>query len=845
MNVLSSSGRECDHRIPVSDLPVPVICYDATGQRLCMNAAAIAMMSVPSGDSGCPRSESELLSPPALRRYLGAIGEVAATGVPTTLELAFDAVPVAECRHYRVQFATTPAPDGGVNVVAVCFDVTASKQAKAQLREREAFLETLLEMIPVPVFSKNREGRYLYLNKAFEEFLGRDKAHFIGKTVFEAHQHELASTYHANDDALFLEGGVQRYESRVRNASDHVREVEFTKSVFRDREGTPAGLIGAILDVTERQQAAAERRAQYENMLQLNQRLEGKAGELEDARSHLLGVLQTIPDFVWLKDTEGVYLFCNPAYERLIGKPEADIVGKSDCDFYSEEEAAFCREKDLQAIEAGRICINEEWVTYPDTGRRALLETRKVPMRAADGRVKGVLGVARDITERKRFEDTLHRMAYYDPLTSLPNRTLFNERLRQTVADALPDRRPLSGVVMLDMDRFKDVNDTFGHAAGDELLREAAKRLLPCVRPGDTVARLGGDEFAILLPDVRERRTLENIAKTILRQFDAPFELDGKGVFVSCSIGIALYPNDSAEAGDLLKYADSAMYFAKQSGRRNYRFYSKELTVHAAKRLALESELRGAIERGEFELYYQPKVALDSNEVIGSEALLRWNRPGMGLVPPDEFIPVAEETGLIGELGAWVLREACRAAVEWNANGRVCHAVAVNLSARQFQFQDLASTVEEILVETGCRPEWLGLEITESVLLEEDDAILAALWTFKTMGLSIAVDDFGTGYSALSYLARFPIDVLKIDRSFVQKMTTDRRHAELVKAILSIARCLGQQVVAEGVETDAQAAFLLENGCQIAQGFLYSKPLPKARMTSLPRRLGGVLKLDA
>ncbi|CAN0620867.1 diguanylate cyclase [Burkholderia multivorans] len=845
MNVLSSSGRECDYRIPAGDLPMPVICYDATGQRLSMNAAAMAMMSVPSGDSVGPRSESELLSRPALRRYLRAVGEVAATGVPTTLELAFDAVPVAECRHYRVQLAATPAPDGGVNVLAVWFDVTASKQAEAQLREREAFLETLLDMIPVPVFSKNREGRYLYLNKAFEEFLGRKKADFIGKTVFEAHQHELANTYHANDDALFRDGGVQRYESTVRNASDHVREVEFTKSVFHDREGTPAGLIGAILDVTERQQAEAERHVQYENMLQLNQRLEGKAWELEEARSHLLGVLQTIPDFVWLKDAEGVYLFCNPAYERLLGKPEAEIVGKSDGDFYNEEEAAFCREKDLQAIDAGRICINEEWVTYPDTGRRALLETRKVPMRAADGRVKGVLGVARDITERKRFEDALHRMAYYDPLTSLPNRTLFNERLRQTVADALPDGCPLSGVVMLDMDRFKDVNDTFGHAAGDELLREAAKRLLPCVRPGDTVARLGGDEFAILLPDVRERRMLENIAKTILRQFDEHFELNGKGVFVSCSIGIALYPNDSTEAGDLLKYADSAMYFAKQSGRRGYRFYSKELTVHAAKRVALESELRGAIERGEFELHYQPKVSLDSNEVIGSEALLRWNRPGTGLVLPNEFIPVAEETGLIGDLGTWVLREACRAAVEWNADGGVRHTVAVNLSARQFQFQDLASTVEEILVETGCRPEWLGLEITESLLLEEDDAVLAALWTFKTMGLSIAVDDFGTGYSALSYLARFPIDVLKIDRSFVQKVTTDRRHAELVKAILSIARCLGQQVVAEGVETDAQAEFLSANGCQIAQGFLYSVPLPKSRIPSLPRRLGGLLKLDA
>jgi EAL domain-containing protein (putative c-di-GMP-specific phosphodiesterase class I) len=312
-------------------------------------------------------------------------------------------------------------------------------------------------------------------------------------------------------------------------------------------------------------------------------------------------------------------------------------------------------------------------------------------------------------------------------------------------------------------------------------------------------------------------------------------------VFVSCSIGIALYPADSVEADDLMKYADSAMYLAKRSGRRSFRFYSKDLTVDATAHLLLESELRHAIERGELELHYQPKVSLRDNEVIGSEALLRWKRPGVGLVPPSQFIPIAEETGLIADLGKWVLREACRTAAEWNAGDAALHKVAVNLSARQFQFRDLAGMVGEILDETACRPEWLELEITESVLLEEDGSILSTLSALKCMGLSIAIDDFGTGYSALSYLARFPIDTLKIDRSFVQKMTTDRRHAELVKAILLIAQCLGQQVVAEGVETAEQGTFLQVNGCQVAQGFLYSKPLPKPDMTLMPR----YLELDA
>jgi predicted signal transduction protein with EAL and GGDEF domain len=372
-----------------------------------------------------------------------------------------------------------------------------------------------------------------------------------------------------------------------------------------------------------------------------------------------------------------------------------------------------------------------------------------------------------------------------------------------------------------------------GHPAGDELLRVAAVRLTDCVRADDMVARLGGDEFAILLPEMPSGTDLGRIAGKILEAFRKPFALEGKEVFVSASIGIAVYPDDSSDAHDLIKQADTAMYLAKRSGRNNYRFYSKDLTVLASERFALESELRRAVERNELELYFQPKVWLADGALIGSEALLRWNHPQRGMVLPDQFIDIAEDSGLIMEIGDWVLREACLTATEWNAPDMPLHKVAINLSARQFHSGDLVKTVTRILQETKCWPEWIELEITESMLLDEDGEVLEILNQLQEMGVAIAIDDFGTGYSSLSYLARYPINTLKIDRLFVSSIAEDTHRAELVGAIISIAHSLGQIVVAEGVDTPEQAAYLRERGCQIAQGYLYSRPMPRAAFNSL------------
>ncbi|ARO27925.1 GGDEF/EAL domain-containing protein (plasmid) [Rhizobium sp. TAL182] len=700
------------------------------------------------------------------------------------------------------------APSGLIGAVV---DITEHKQAEQELKKALEFAEGILIAIPDVLFEMDEDGRYLQVWTRSPELLALQKEMLLGKTVNEILAPDQAAIAM---EALRTAGqeGVA-YGRCICIALPNGETRWFELSVARRPSADPIAattLLAFSRDITERKQAE---------------------DAINSVRTQLLSVLQTMPDMIWVKDMDGFYLLCNHTFERLTGLAEAEVVGKTDFDLFDIERARFFRESDKAAIRAGEcILSDEEWVVSQENGQSILLETRKVPVMDAAGEVVGVLGVARDVTELNASRQKIHQMAFYDPLTALPNRSLFNDRLRQMITSA-GSRGERAGVMLIDIDHFKVVNDTMGHPVGDELLCQAAARLNASVRDYDTVARLGGDEFAILLPDLRQGDNLGRIASSILEKFKDGFLLDGKEVFISCSVGIALYPGDSADANDLVKYADSAMYLAKRSGRNNFRFYSKDLTANAEERMRLESELRRAIEREELELHYQPKVLLDSGAMVGSEALLRWRHAEMGMIPPDRFIPVAEDTGLIVELGRWVLREACQTAVELNAGSQAPHKVAVNLSVKQFQSAGLVKSIAEILGETGCRAEWIEIEITESLLLDQKDETLQTLSELRSMGFSIAIDDFGTGYSALNYLARFPIDTLKIDRSFIN--SADRRNEELVKAILSIARCLGQNVVAEGVETAEQAAFLAANGCGSAQGFLYSKAVPKADIIAL------------
>ncbi|MDD1622317.1 MAG: EAL domain-containing protein [Methylococcaceae bacterium] len=578
----------------------------------------------------------------------------------------------------------------------------------------------------------------------------------------------------------------------------------------------------------ELERQVEERTAQ---LLASNRLLEAEIGErkkaeqaLQERERQYRTLAEHTPDTIVRYDRQCRRVYANPKLieelggdlERILRHTPTEYPGGQSVDAYQA-----C----IEQVFAEARPMNYELAWQAADGRQIVSDIRLTPEFDADGGVVSVLAVGRDISEIDQYRRNIHRLAFYDNLTDLPNRALLADRLRQTIADA-----SLYGyrfaLMLMDLDRFKEINDTLGHGMGDQLLCAVAERLSQCVRTFDMVARLGGDEFAILMPQLRDGEDIGALAAKIVKAFELPFPVFGREMFISASLGIALYPRDSADLDALFRCADSAMYHAKQLGRNNFQFYNKELTVRSSERLALEAALRHARANGELVLYYQPQVELASGRVIGAEALLRWNRGDGDLVTPETFISVAEDSGLIVGIGEWVLETACRTAVKWNIGREEPLKMAVNLSTRQFQQQDLLATVKNVLLETGCKAQWLKLEITESLLLEDSREVIEVLNAFDEMGLALSIDDFGTGYSALSYLNRFPVRQIKIDRSFVSDIPGAQDKSELVKAMISIAQTLNLELVAEGVETREQADYLKRHGCLVGQGYLFGKPMP-------------------
>jgi len=546
---------------------------------------------------------------------------------------------------------------------------------------------------------------------------------------------------------------------------------------------------------------------------------------LEESDEKFRQLAHNIPQVFWITDiSQRRLIYVSPACETITGRTVAQLQAKP----RSWIKAVHEHDRE-QVINARRTraplgTYDMEYRVVHSDGSVRWIHDRAFPVCNREGETYRIAGIAEDVTERRQAEKRLLQLAHYDNLTSLPNRVLFRDRLEQAVTQA---RRNgwTSALLIIDLDRFKYVNDTLGHTMGDGLLRQVSERLAGCVRSGDTVGRLGGDEFAVVLSKVSAPQDAGKVAQKILYALEQAFQLDGNEVFVTGSVGIALYPSDGENIDVLTRNADAAMYGAKGLGRNNYQYYTEDMNRRTLERMKLDTGLRRALERGEFVLHYQPRINIVSGEIAGLEALLRWQPPGQALVPPNTFIPLLEETGLIVQVGEWVLDAACAQLQAWRAAGIALVPLAVNMSARQFLQQDLGVMIAKTLAAHDIDPRLVEIEITESALMQNPELATVVLENLQGLGMRIAVDDFGTGYSSLAYLKRFPLDALKIDRSFVRDITTDADDAAIAKAVITMAHSLNLKVVAEGVETAGQLAFLAANRCDEAQGYLYSPPV--------------------
>ncbi len=681
--------------------------------------------------------------------------------------------------------------------------------------DRSRVLDTLVNNLDGMAYRCRHDDtwRMIFVSQGCQSLTGYGPAELVQNAVisWEEITHTLdRARVRAQIDAAVHSGQRFAVEYRIVTQAGLIKWVHERGIAVPDEQGELV-IEGFIEDVTaqrETVQAQKEAELRYRNIFE-------HASE---------GIFQTTP--------EGRYLAANPALARLYGYPSAaalmnglDDIGRQ---LYVKSSQ---RERFRQLMEQQGEVLNFESEVYRQDGTRIWISENAHIVRDSDGRVLYYEGTVQDISERRRYQEELERQANHDMLTGLPNRILLADRVQQEIARAARLGYYLV-VVFIDLDNFKFINDSLGHAAGDELLKEIASRLQRCVRGSDTVARLGGDEFVLLLGDHFRTSTVISQLKRVLSEIGQPVMLSGREFHVGASLGVAVYPADGEDSDTLLKHADTAMYAAKNHGRNNFQFFTSELNRVADERLNLEAALRQAIEHDEFEVHYQPKVD-HRRRIVGVEALARWTHPEYGPISPDRFIPIAEETGLIVPLTTAILRQAFAAAREWNRNAATPLHVAVNLSARLFMSGDITAHVAGLLQEAQLAPSLVELEITETVFMGDSDYVVSTLRHFKDMGVLLAMDDFGTGYSSLSYLRRFPLDIIKIDRSLVTGIEHEEEVAMIARAVISLGQSLRKTVVAEGVENQAQFDFLRFQGCHEFQGYLLSRPLRQQEVTEL------------
>jgi diguanylate cyclase (GGDEF)-like protein/PAS domain S-box-containing protein len=794
-------------RLLMDHLPDAIYFKDAQSRFTRVNRAETAWLGLADSDLAVGKSDADFFPAEfaALTRALEI--EIMRTGRPV-----LDQVEELRCpdgRHRWVSASKLPLLDEDGRVVGIfglSRDISSHRADQVRLGDTEALYHSLVDTLPQNVFRKDLDGRLTFVNRKYCETTGMSCEVLLGKTDFDLYPAELARKYREDDLRVVTAGRLIEAVEEHQPPGRERRFIRVLKSPVRDARGYILGVQGVFWDETDLVRAQEDLRRSEERF----------ALAMEGAHDGLW-------DWDFLKNE----VYFAPRWKAQLGY-EGDEIGHSADEWFNRvhpDDARRLREEVDAHAEGRAFHLECEYRIRHKEGHWVWMLARGMAVRAQNGKASRMAGSQTDITQRKRSEEQLVRQAFIDTLTGLPNRALFMDRLSQTLRRGRRKAETPFSAIVLDVDRFKDVNDSLGHANGDQLLVAIARRLENCVRPGDTVARLGGDEFAILLEDMQDEGDAVTVARRIQNQISLPFVLEGQEVFSSVSMGLA--PGTGYEKPeDLLRDADTAMYRAKERGRACYEVFDQGMHARAVARLQLETDLRRALERKEFRVFYQPIISLRSDQLVGFEALVRWQHPHRGLMAPGDFLPLAEETGLILPIDLWVLREACRQTGHWQMKYERTTPlrVNVNLSSKQFLRSSLFGEIKDILAESAFDPANLTLEITESVLMEDSAPVRALLERIRGLGIKLYLDDFGTGYSSLGYLHRFPIDSLKIHHSFVGAMGRDEQ-GELVRTITTLAENMSLGVVAEGVETLEQLKSLRELNCDRVQGYLFSRPV--------------------
>jgi len=806
-------------RAVIVNLAEGVLIYDSEGRVITANPAAeailgrrlVELVGTRPSDRACVASPEDPTAWPVERH---PPLETLATG--QSHRSVLKGVLRPDGQRVWISVSTTlvelPASYGGRGVVGSFVDVTSAVEARHALEKSEQRFRDLTELSADWYWEQDAEYRFIDVSNG-SEAAGLPRADFIGKHRWDFPWLDMSEADWAAHRAQ-LDRREQFRDLQLRRKDDKGNVVVISvsgKPVF-DAQGRFIGYRGVGRNITQRKRTKRS---------------------LREIAERFRSLTELSSDWYWEMDADLRFTYVSEGIRKVRGVSPESLIGKRrwDSDRVGGDEDMARHRATLEAH-----LPFKDFVLARSTGdgRVTYVSHAGKPIFDDQGKFKGYRGVARDITARVQAEEELARMAHYDSLTGLPNRALLQDRLKRAMSRA-ERGHTLLAVMFLDLDQFKEINDSLGHSVGDAVLKEIALRLESGLRATDTVARLGGDEFTILLEKVRSVEEISRIAEKLLRAISARADVAGHELHLSTSIGVTVYPLDHRDADALLRNADLAMYHAKQEGRNNVQFFSRDMSERTETRVDLLGRLRGAVARGELQLHYQPQVDVRSGAVIGVEALLRWNDPERGQVPPMHFIPLAEDTGLIVEIGEWVLREACSQAKAWLDAGLGPLTVAVNLSPRQFRQKNLVSRVGAILAETALPPHLLELEITESTVMHRTEEAAASLRALHELGVQISLDDFGTGYSSLAYLHRFPVHSLKVDQSFVRDIKSDRDDAAIVSTVISLARQLNLKALAEGVETEAQLAFLRVRGCDSFQGYLFCRPQPSADIEALLR----------